>query len=633
LDAIRLGFLSILLSFSVATGAAQSETGRRVYSRAAESVLEIFTVSNGKLTGQGSGFLIEGGAIVTNAHVVSDGDIYLKIGPAKIPATVEKMDRPNDLAILRVKVDLSSEPLVLGDAVSPGSTVYAIGNPIGLEKSMSQGLVSALRNWKGRSLIQVTAPLSHGSSGGPILNDRGEVVGIAVGMIEEGQNLNFAIPVEVLRQLLTKKASSITQPIDLFIADLEAVAKERGKYSSEPDSSWQRGNEEIRHRLRKHAPDYWNDGAALLRVADSVRSTLFDVDEYLPLLQRSVQLLPNADTHRRIAEALHWKATLTKNEDLKPALLKEARHHGEVAMKAKAVRSTMYTLASIAEDQGQFPESERLLKSSLIGPNDSITSEADVVRALMRVQAAQSKIADEQASFSRLQRLNEAGEADWFIHAEYLENANLFSQAGDAYAAGTGQFFNLWCKAARQYWFANRQDDALAAARACIKRNNEKQDAQDDIFKAHHIIAVILNGRGVYTEAMNHAREGLALDDSDASLYSELSEALQGLHRNQEAVNAAKQAIKLSDGKHSYMHFVLGAAYFGLEDWTNARQSYEKAAELEPKDSAAAYNVAVCNQRLGYFTDAVRWYEEVLRRNPSHPDKDSIRQRITLLRQ
>jgi tetratricopeptide (TPR) repeat protein len=69
-----------------------------------------------------------------------------------------------------------------------------------------------------------------------------------------------------------------------------------------------------------------------------------------------------------------------------------------------------------------------------------------------------------------------------------------------------------------------------------------------------------------------------------------------------------------------------------MENWQLAEQSFQKAADLEPKDDAAPYNVAICYVHLGYFSDAAHWYEEVVRRNPQRADRDELRQRIQALR-
>ena len=126
-----------------------------------------------------------------------------------IPTRVEKTDPDNDLAILHIDADIDADPLSLSSTkTSPGESVFAIGNPEGLEKSISTGIIAATREMDGHSLLQITAPISHGSSGGPVLNSSGEVIGVSVGMLKEGQNLNFAIPVAKVQALLTAAATN-----------------------------------------------------------------------------------------------------------------------------------------------------------------------------------------------------------------------------------------------------------------------------------------------------------------------------------------------------------------------------------------------------------------------------------------
>jgi len=90
-------------------------------------------------------------------------------------------------------------PLAKNNRDAVGDVVYVAGNPEGFEGTFSQGIVSALR---GSEYFQITAPISHGSSGGPVLNNRGEVIGVAAGIFSQGQNLNFAIPVSKLAPML-----------------------------------------------------------------------------------------------------------------------------------------------------------------------------------------------------------------------------------------------------------------------------------------------------------------------------------------------------------------------------------------------------------------------------------------------
>ena len=100
-------------------------------------------------------------------------------------------------------------PLGDNDTVQIGMPVYVTGNPRGLEGTFSDGLISAIREVNGRKLFQMTAPVSPGSSGGPVLNSSGEVIGITVSQVKDGQNLNFAVPVNYLKELA---ATTVTEP-------------------------------------------------------------------------------------------------------------------------------------------------------------------------------------------------------------------------------------------------------------------------------------------------------------------------------------------------------------------------------------------------------------------------------------
>jgi serine protease Do len=204
---MRLVLFGTLLAASSGVFGQAVDAAKQVYDSSQNSVFLIYlNDSNGTPTALGSGFLVGPRLLATNAHVADAGDPVLVVGPVRIPLRVLRKDRVNDLALLTLDADLSSKPLALATSqVSPGEQIFAIGNPEGLEKTISQGIVSGLRRKDDRDLIQITSPISHGSSGGPILNARGEAVGVAVGILEDGQNLNFAVPITYLRSLIEKK--------------------------------------------------------------------------------------------------------------------------------------------------------------------------------------------------------------------------------------------------------------------------------------------------------------------------------------------------------------------------------------------------------------------------------------------
>ena len=154
----------------------------------------------------GSGFVIHDGHIATNHHVVDN----MWIGSAKLVGTEEiypveailDIDKERDLAVIKVGgIDAPALPLGDSDTVQIDDRVYIAGNPRGLEVLFSDGIISAIRGDSTDKFFQMTAPISQGSSGGPVFNEKGEVIGVSFVNLRDGQNLNFAIPVNYLKAL------------------------------------------------------------------------------------------------------------------------------------------------------------------------------------------------------------------------------------------------------------------------------------------------------------------------------------------------------------------------------------------------------------------------------------------------
>ena len=156
---------------------------------------------------RGSGFFIDADRVVTNRHVIENAfraEVHSYNGNVYPVKGVVAVDAEGDLAVLRVEAPAGQvRPLSL-DRTSPqeGESIVVIGNPFGLEGSVTNGIVSAVRVIPtfGR-IIQITAPISPGSSGSPVVNMHGQVIGVATLQITGGQSINFAIPSERISQL------------------------------------------------------------------------------------------------------------------------------------------------------------------------------------------------------------------------------------------------------------------------------------------------------------------------------------------------------------------------------------------------------------------------------------------------
>ena len=154
---------------------------------------------------RGSGFILrDSRLLVTNAHVLAGFDqAEVKCGDKH--AKVEKItnyDGKVDLVLAETgELDVKGLELSTTTTIRPGMQVYAFGSPYGLEGTITPGLTSAYRELEGKTYIQISTPISPGSSGGPVTDDRGMVIGVSVAALEVAQNINFAIPAAAVRQL------------------------------------------------------------------------------------------------------------------------------------------------------------------------------------------------------------------------------------------------------------------------------------------------------------------------------------------------------------------------------------------------------------------------------------------------
>jgi hypothetical protein len=153
----------------------------------------------------GSGFFISrAGVIATNMHVIQ-GALRVVIRWREQTGSANRIvsfDPKYDLVTLQSSFT-STPSILLGDSdsVTIGQDIIALGNPQGLEGTVSTGIVSGIRDLDGAKLLQITAPISPGSSGGPVFDNQGRVVGVATATLAKGQNLNFALPSNLLKTL------------------------------------------------------------------------------------------------------------------------------------------------------------------------------------------------------------------------------------------------------------------------------------------------------------------------------------------------------------------------------------------------------------------------------------------------
>jgi serine protease Do len=190
---------------------AVERTPAELFKENAPSVVTI-SVTTGHGMAGGTGFILDlDGTIATNHHVVNGATaVRIKLQDGSWVDDVELLtsDEKVDLALLQIHTKTKLRPVTLGDSdkIVVGERVISIGNPLGLEHTLTDGLVSARRMFQGRPMIQMSAPVSPGNSGGPLFNMRAEVIGVTTAQLggpwSRAQNLNLAVPVNVLKKMI-----------------------------------------------------------------------------------------------------------------------------------------------------------------------------------------------------------------------------------------------------------------------------------------------------------------------------------------------------------------------------------------------------------------------------------------------
>jgi hypothetical protein len=289
------------------------------------AVVEILTFDQqNKLLKTGTGFFISpDGLLLTNYHVISGGSSIMAKTPSgavyvfkSFVATSETYD------VAELQFFATDVPyLTMGSSLSAveGQRVLVIGNPEGLEGTVSDGIISAFR--AGRTMIQITAPVSAGSSGSPVLDESGKVLGIATQIYKKGQNLNFAISSEAITSGLTAAQQTAATPQSTPVKPDRLAKGSQQTNTATPSPEFNAATYALSHPSDHYCTDY----ARLLRPTTAER-----IDKQLEAFERATsnQLvvaifpeLPDAMTVEDYGIQLGRAAKIGQKEKDKGALL------------------------------------------------------------------------------------------------------------------------------------------------------------------------------------------------------------------------------------------------------------------------------------------------------------------------
>ena len=222
---VRNAYLVVVaLLIAMPLRAAEQMSVRQIAANAQMAVATVRAYAAGEEISLGSGFFVrEDGVLVTNLHVVAGADaISIEIDSGEIYDNVYALahDERRDLILLQIPASKLFTLSIADDrSIEVGDRVFVIGNPLGLEGTFSDGMLSAKRVEDGVAYLQLTAPISQGSSGGPVLNSAGQAIGVTTLTYTEGQNLNMAIPARHAADLLALAGEPVL--FETMAADLK----------------------------------------------------------------------------------------------------------------------------------------------------------------------------------------------------------------------------------------------------------------------------------------------------------------------------------------------------------------------------------------------------------------------------
>jgi S1-C subfamily serine protease len=193
---------------------AKELTAKEVYQLSSKATVEITAEVSSTYINIGSGFFIDNGIVVTNYHVIAGAyDIKISTYDDKVYQVQQVLGYDKNIDIAILQVDSENEYLMKNQqGVTVGEDIYVLGSPLGLTGTFTNGMVaSASRRIDDIDYIQVTAPMSPGNSGGPLINTYGEVMGINTWQYADGQNLNFSINISELDKIDTSRPVEVTE--------------------------------------------------------------------------------------------------------------------------------------------------------------------------------------------------------------------------------------------------------------------------------------------------------------------------------------------------------------------------------------------------------------------------------------
>ena len=563
--------LVVLFILVVSSSQAQTKSqsaARLIYERCHSSVVVVVPLDkDNKPLGQGSGFIIGTNRVVTNHHVLADAAsaaVIFADGGTEVSEGFVADNPGRDVTVVVVKTG-SRASLRLGDELSlkQGDEVYAIGAPRGLDLSITDGIVSGFRNIEDQFLLQTTAPIAPGSSGGPLFGKDGSVVGVTTSFLNDSPGIYFSVGIgDVVRMI--RSASTLMRPISSLSANTKAESST--KISPEIQSINKlieaKDYTTARNRLRPLIEQSPQD-PTLNRMLGAVELFEGHVQSGISHLRVAVE----GDPHDVYSKFLYAIGLFFVGQ------YDQAAHYQELVVAADPSASNLGILAEIYYGQQDYPKAETQALKAL-GKDPSEDTALDVLAGNLYWRRSQSGY-----SWKDVQsRLSKVKSGSYWV--EIASAISLMQQKKNAEAISallTAKKDDFPDPAASYLLsYAYIQQGQIGLARAETEEALTNYTNNTTLLNQGMYLALIGHddvAAGRYYSRLAKLAEGQAEQLSAGCLY------YYGIGKSVEAVDACSKSLAASPKNHT-AHPNLGWAALDADQFKLASQEFAAAYDL-----------------------------------------------------
>lgn len=537
--AIAAGWaVSLCLAVTVFCGSAAAgqagNAAETVFAKVSPSVVIIIVKdASGKPALQGSGVVIAISRLITNCHVAQGGpSIEVHSGDKKFSATILYADPDRDLCELSVP-GLAAPAVTVSPVknLKIGQQTFAVGAPEGLDLTISDGIVSSLRHVEGSFVIQTTAAISPGSSGGGLFDAEGNLVGITSYQFAEGQNLNFALPVDWIASLPSRSQAEVD-----YLADKQELSFIFSASALETSKDWRRLAQFSLQRTRSHPSD------------DIAWSCLGEAYDELGQENRA---------------AVSYKQAL----QLDPK--------DEIAW---------VNLGAVYNSLEQFADGIEAEKEALRLRPDDHDAWGDLGNAYRGIGQHENAL----AAYKQALQLNPDDADIWVNLGVAYDDLGQYEKEVSAEKRAiqikpTDE--EAWVNVGNAYDGLGQHDNAIASYAQAIRIRPDDADAWADIGNAYDSL-------GHHDKAIASYKEALDLKPGNAVAWVDLGLAYDRLRQYSEAVAAFRQALRFrANDENAWLD--LGLSYCGLADRNSAISAYKALQKLNPDKARKLFETCI----------------------------------------